>query len=1018
MAKNNGIPAIVVVVGFLIYFLSEHWWILLILLLLGLLGFVIYSAFEGQQKETYKNNEDSLFEHRERILSVEIKKEDNPSAQDSINEEISNSNENDVSKATQKRLNINDIEELILLADSELSGKFEHLSVKLLQGLLGVYKKSKEEQDVYVFLEESITEVLNRSSFNETKRINELALGMLQCLKNGYNNNEICDYIRDSCQDGRIEVPKKIECHTSVVEWPHTYVYGTDELKRATVEQQSYYKYFKEQFLASNFLDLEENLNYAFVLMFDLADHCMNEDELEELEKNLGLLGEHYPKTLRYIDQTLDKVHDRFLAKQSKEILSNLENTEDSTARWIKEGEEITVAGMKLTRGNFYLGNYLCVPKENIMYYSSKSGKYNFLGPVVNPNLEAKYIENASWSSFSSYSTMTKAIRFRYLSFLAGDISLSQIEPALLCVYLMGIEYRLFVDKSTTIEEKESLVKYITHSFINHRNITDEYGTIDMFSDLIDRALCNIMPINFKDLIGDYPIIHLKKFSLYLLDTYIGGGKSVPYGKAFDFATQYLDLLKGFPDTEENIEAVQKHFAEHLKEYGNYYLSEGHHSNDAHHTIERLGAYTYNFPLVRQESHEITYRVSYPNISLQDNDMWIISNSVSRIRYDSSKHWDLIRQNDGISTAYADMNFASYINPSSLPTLVKLASDIDAVMDSDGYALIEVNELVKWIKYPPRKENGIYKVYAQIIVEALKKMGYGIAPNPNVEGDRLMFGAFCCLFKLVDKKPLSRKVLQGQAVVKMASQIAMADRITADDIHLIESSLYAIGFEGNSLKYEVAYAKSYSSVKQNFYTSKIIQELNKSEIPSIYKLLLRMTFNGGDVSTERVKILKRYCKYLGQDPEKIHSGIHEAMTTDEFATVEKTTGEIRYAIPEPGTVKHKFAIDSGKLERMEKQTEQAQAMLSDIFVDEELPKVETNNVGEIDSDIIEILSKLLEKDVWPLAEVDELCKSKGLMMGYVLEKINDLSYEKVDDAVVDQDGDQVFVTTNYKEQLI
>ena len=40
------------------------------------------------------------------------------------------------------------------------------------------------------------------------------------------------------------------------------------------------------------------------------------------------------------------------------------------------------------------------------------------------------------------------------------------------------------------------------------------------------------------------------------------------------------------------------------------------------------------------------------------------------------------------------------------------------------------------------------------------------------------------------------------------------------------------------------------------------------------------------------------------------------------------------------------------------------------------------------------------------------------MTGYVLEKINDLSYEKVDDAVVDQDGDQVFVTTDYKEQLI
>lgn len=140
------------------------------------------------------------------------------------------------------------------------------------------------------------------------------------------------------------------------------------------------------------------------------------------------------------------------------------------------------------------------------------------------------------------------------------------------------------------------------------------------------------------------------------------------------------------------------------------------------------------------------------------------------------------------------------------------------------------------------------------------------------------------------------------------------------------------------------------------------------------------------------------------------------MTTDEFATVEKTTGAVRYSIPKPEEVTRKFSIDTGKLERMEKQTKEAQELLSDIFVEEQ-PAEAKKPSGEVEA-VRDILSQLLEKEVWEFAEVDEICKSKGLMTGYVLEKINDLSYEKVDDAVVDQDGDQVFVTTDYKEQLI
>ena len=52
------------------------------------------------------------------------------------------------------------------------------------------------------------------------------------------------------------------------------------------------------------------------------------------------------------------------------------------------------------------------------------------------------------------------------------------------------------------------------------------------------------------------------------------------------------------------------------------------------------------------------------------------------------------------------------------------------------------------------------------------------------------------------------------------------------------------------------------------------------------------------------------------------------------------------------------------------------------------------------------------------AEVENICKERGVMLGAVLEQINDFSYEKVGDAVVEDDGENIYITLDYKERLI
>lgn len=82
--------------------------------------------------------------------------------------------------------------------------------------------------------------------------------------------------------------------------WAHHYVYSYSELYGASNEQKEFYNHFKNSFLKEEFLDLNGNSNYAFILLFDLLNEYENHKDIIKLEKQLRQLGQCYPKTKSY----------------------------------------------------------------------------------------------------------------------------------------------------------------------------------------------------------------------------------------------------------------------------------------------------------------------------------------------------------------------------------------------------------------------------------------------------------------------------------------------------------------------------------------------------------------------------------------------------------------------------------------------------------------------------------------------------------------------------------------------
>ena len=119
-------------------------------------------------------------------------------------------------------------------------------------------------------------------------------------------------------------VPKK-ENSTEVPYWSHSYVYSFDELDYATKAQRKFYFYFKNKVLNNEFVDIQGNTNYAFILYFDLLNEYENHRDIKLLENQFKFLGQICPKTKSYSLMSIQDLLRKRTDSYSIDKLNNLQ---------------------------------------------------------------------------------------------------------------------------------------------------------------------------------------------------------------------------------------------------------------------------------------------------------------------------------------------------------------------------------------------------------------------------------------------------------------------------------------------------------------------------------------------------------------------------------------------------------------------------------------------------------------------------------------------------------------------
>lgn len=825
-----------------------------------------------------------------------------------------------------------------------------------------------------------------------------------------------------------------IDLDTDVPYWQHYYVYSADGLADASMEQRDFYKNFKLNFLNGIYLDIKENYNYAFILLFDLIDDYQQHKDLERIQNELKNLGEHYPKTARYTQLSLNKViraneatkkieysvhiDTRYITHTVSNNTATKYKTEEKIqkCKWIPYGEIVEVNGNILSRGGFYIGEKYSIPAEyrdQYGYFSWHEKTDYIIAPIINPQLEVSRGDNEI-TYFSGYQDMRPVLRGHYMQWLSQEIDDEHIPIELFNLYFLGLELRMFIDSDTTMEERKHILKDI----IRFREIfQDNYGCRYKLSDFIDNTITKYFkenPLDFVRLeeLTEFRTYRAYNISKYITDDVLDCQSAYQLGKLL-----YPDL--NIPSKFEEI--AQQMFSEAFNKRYKTGLSIKKNENNFNYHVrgDRFvndGSYMYK-PDSYYYLHKEILKLNFSN--------WEVENAIRecydvlyRGFYGYSK---ILKDNNGSETLEAIFLLPKQINVSTDAKIIALNSFLTNAFSDSKYPVIDVNSLLKLWDYN-LSESSLPKRIIDSIQNAFDEMGYGIEPDYRVHGARFKQYDKCVLFTKNRKSPIKPDNLYSrmQATIKMAVIVAQADGEISDAerSYTLKHIAVQVG-NPNKIKYLSANLKYLSLSKQKYTNFKQYPLLfDKQSIESTHNFLVRLACADGEINNKEIEAITKIMGYFGVDCSDIHSKIHRIFTGEDDVPilVAKESGATNYVIPKPDEVVPEFSIDMNKLSLIEHDTKKSKVLLSDIFVSQE--DSEKPAISSQQSKLSEILAVLLTKESWNRNEVVTLCSQQNMMIGFVLESLNDISYDAVDDAVIDDAGEMIYVTTQYKDQLI
>ena len=336
----------------------------------------------------------------------------------------------------------------------------------------------------------------------------------------------------------------------------------------------------------------------------------------------------------------------------------------------------------------------------------------------------------------------------------------------------------------------------------------------------------------------------------------------------------------------------------------------------------------------------------------------------------------------------------------------------EEIIDSGGFAPVE--------RVVERLEGGLpEKVYKRQLTgaaDALARLSIGMAPDPRFALRGPKVGEPVVLFRLPngiaaleEVSDEYRKVLVG---VAMGGFVAHSDgRIAAKERAALEVRIGAASVPNAERLRLLANLQWILAVPPDLaLLRRRLKGVSEDVLCELGRVALAMAAVDGMIDPAEIRAIEGLYKAMGLKPEGVYSDLHALSVQDEPKTIRPLGEEERaFTIPPPPERNKRVVLDDERLATLMADTARVSDLLGDIFQEDqpdEEPDEDSGGPGEafagLDSRHAAFLRELLTRSNWDEAEYETLAARFQLMRGGALETLNEWSFDRFGDMLIDE----------------
>ncbi len=307
------------------------------------------------------------------------------------------------------------------------------------------------------------------------------------------------------------------------------------------------------------------------------------------------------------------------------------------------------------------------------------------------------------------------------------------------------------------------------------------------------------------------------------------------------------------------------------------------------------------------------------------------------------------------------------------------------------------------------------------VADALARLGVGMAPDPRFALRKPQFGEPVVLFHL----PRDTRMIEspGEAYRSAILNLAVATLVAHADGHIDHAEReHMVGqIDANRSVTDAERARLHANLSWMIAVPPDIGMLRTrlrntpEELRSaLGQLAVIAAGADGAIDPEEIRVIERLYAVMGLERERVYSDLHGLTSAPEPVTVrpaDQGTREFAIPSPPPEAPADAVTLDAARVSAVMADTARVSQVLGDIFADgddEDEESVDdsvteaSDEFSGLDASHRAVVSVLITRRQWTEDEVAVLTDENQLMAAGALETINEWSFGKYDDSLIEE----------------